>query len=84
LKRITRRNRPVTDIMMMMMMMVIIIIINPWDRVLLEKLTDSQLVNKFPTFYGTRKYITAFASARHLSLLSLARSIKYMPPHSTS
>jgi len=25
-------------------------------------------VKKFPAFYGTRKFITAFASARHLSL----------------
>jgi len=24
-----------------------------WSIVLLEKLTGSQLVNKFPTFYGT-------------------------------
>jgi len=30
----------------------------PWSRVLLEKLTGSQLVKKFPVFYGTRRYIT--------------------------
>ena len=35
---------------------------------LLEKLTVSQLVKKFPPFYGTRRFITAFTSARHLSL----------------
>ena len=35
---------------------------------LLEKLTGSQLVKKFPAFYGTRRYITAFTSARHMSL----------------
>jgi hypothetical protein len=41
----------------------------PWSRVLLEKLTGLQLVKKFPAFYGTRRFITAFASAaRHLSL----------------
>ena len=34
----------------------------PWSRVL-EKLTGSQLVKKFPTFYGTRGFITAFTSA---------------------
>jgi len=39
-----------------------------WSRVLLEKLTGLQLVKKFPTFYGTRKFITAFTSTRHLSL----------------
>ena len=27
----------------------------PWGRVLLEKLTGSQLVKKFPAFYGTPK-----------------------------
>ena len=28
-----------------------------------------QLVKKFPAFYGTRKFITALTSARHLRLL---------------
>jgi len=27
--------------------------LTPWSRVLLEKLTGSQLVKKFPAFYGT-------------------------------
>jgi len=31
-----------------------------------EKLTGSQLVKKFPSFYGTRTFISAFTSARHL------------------
>ena len=39
-----------------------------WSRVLLEKLKSSQLVKKFPAFYGTPRFITAFTSARHLSL----------------
>jgi hypothetical protein len=34
----------------------------PWSRVLLEKLTDFQLVKKFTAFYGTRRFITAFTS----------------------
>ena len=38
---------------------------------------------KFPAFYGTRRFITAFTSARHLSL-TLARSIQSLPPHPTS
>jgi hypothetical protein len=33
-----------------------------------EKLTGSQLVKKFPAFYGTRRFITAFTSDRHLSI----------------
>ena len=40
----------------------------PWSRVLLEKLTGLQLVKKCSAFYGTRKFVTAFTSARHLSL----------------
>jgi hypothetical protein len=40
----------------------------PCSTVLIEKLPDPQLVKKFPAFYGTRRFITAFTSARHLSL----------------
>ena len=54
-----------------------------WIKVLLEKLTGSQLVKKFPTFYRNRRFITAFTSARHLSL-SRASSIQSMPTHPTS
>ena len=38
-----------------------------------------QLVMKFPAFYGTRSFNTAFTAARHLSL-SWARSIYSMSP----
>ena len=51
--------------------------------VLLEKLTGSQLVKKFPAFYGTRRFITAFTSARHVPL-SWASSIQSTPSHPTS
>ena len=40
----------------------------PWSRIVLEKLTGFQLLKKFPAFYGTRRFITAFTSARQLSL----------------
>ena len=33
----------------------------------LDKLTRSQLVKKSHEFYGTRRFITAFTSSRHLS-----------------
>ena len=39
-----------------------------WCRVLLEKLTGLQLVKKFPAFHGTRRFIIALTSDRHLSL----------------
>jgi hypothetical protein len=55
----------------------------PWCTVLLEKLTGSQLVKKFLTFYENRRFITAFTSARHLSL-SWAGLIQSMNPHSNS
>ena len=32
-------------------------LLTPWSRVLLEKLTNSQLVKKFSAFYGTRRFI---------------------------
>ena len=43
-------------------------LLTPWSRILLEKLTGFQLVKKFPAFYGTRMFITALTSARHLSV----------------
>ena len=43
-------------------------LLTPWFRVLLEKLAGLQLVKKFPAFYGTRRFITAFTSFRHPSL----------------
>ena len=57
-------------------------LLTPWSTALLEKLTGSHLV-KFSAFYGTRRFITAFTSARHSSLFC-ASSIQSMPPHPTS
>ena len=57
--------------------------LTPCSRVLLEKLIGLQLVKKFPAFYRTRRFITAFTNARHLSL-SWASSIQSIPPHPTS
>jgi len=59
------------------------LLLTPCSTVLPEKLTGFQLVKKFPAFYGTRRFITAVTSARHLSLSS-ARSIQPIPPHPTS
>jgi len=58
-------------------------LLTPWCRVLLEKLTGLQLVKKSPTFHGTRRFITALTSVRHLSL-SWARPIQSIYPHPTS
>jgi hypothetical protein len=43
-------------------------LLTPWSRVFLEKLADSQLVKKVPKFYEARRFITAFATVRHLFL----------------
>jgi hypothetical protein len=40
------------------------VIPTPWSRVLPEKLTNPQMLKKFPAFYGTRMFITAFTRAR--------------------
>ena len=55
--------------------------LTPYSRVLLDELAGFQLVKKFPAFYGTRRFITAFTSAHHLSL-SCASSIQSIPPTS--
>ena len=58
-------------------------LIHPWCRVLLEKLTGLQLVKKLPEFHGTRRFITAITSLRHLSL-SWASPIQFIHTHHTS
>ena len=60
-----------------------IYLLTPWCRVLLEKLNGLQLVKKFSAFYGTRRFITALTSIRHLSL-SCASPIQSPYPHPTS
>ena len=57
-------------------------LLTPRCRVLLEKLTGLQLV-KFPAFHGTRRFLTALTSVRHLSL-SWASPIQSIYPHPTS
>ena len=58
-------------------------LLTPWCRVLPEKLTGLQLVKKFPAFHGTRRFITALISVRHLSL-SWASPIQSLYTHPTS
>ena len=60
-----------------------IYLLTPWCRVLLEKLTGLQLVKNFPAFHGTRRFITALTSVRHLSL-SWASPIQSIYPYPTS
>jgi hypothetical protein len=46
----------------------IVMIVPKIQRGVVEKLTGSQQLKKFPTFYGTRRLITSFTSARQLFL----------------
>jgi hypothetical protein len=54
--------------------------LTPCSRVLLERLRVTQLVKKFPAFYGNRRFITVFTRAR-LSLLSRVRWIQSTNSH---
>jgi hypothetical protein len=49
-----------------------------WSWALLEKLSIVQLLKSFPSFYGTRRFITLLTRALHWSL-SWARSIQSIP-----
>ena len=58
-------------------------ILRPRSRDPLEHLTGFRLVKKFPAFCGSRRFITAFTSDRHLSL-SWVTWIQSIPPNPTS
>ena len=55
-------------------------LISSWSRILLGKLIGYQLLKQSPAFHGTRRFITAFTSARQLSL-SWASSIQFIPTY---
>jgi len=57
--------------------------LTPWSRVHLEKLLNTQLVKKYPTFYGTWRFMTVFTITCHWSL-SWARCIQFTPSYSIS
>jgi len=59
------------------------VILTPWCRVLVEQLTGLQLIKKFPAFHGTRRFITALTSVRHLSLF-WSSPIQSIYPHPIS
>ena len=67
----------------MLAYLVTVCMLGAWSWVLFEKLPGSQQVKKFPAFYGTRRFITAFTTARHLPL-SWTNSFQSMPSHPTS
>ena len=82
-KKIGRRSSPYTVWPPGSALTKLTYLLTTWCRVLLEKLTGLQLVKKFPAFYGTRRFITALTSVRHLSL-SWVSPIQSTYPHPTS
>ena len=81
-----RRNKyllSVTHFIATLLNYLLTYLLTPWSRFLFQKLTAFQLVKKFPAFYGTQKFTTAFKSARHLSL-SWASSTQSIPHISIS
>ena len=58
--------------------------ITPWTpqiTLLPEILTRPRLFKKFPEFYGTRRFITAFTTARHMSLSGAISTWSIRPSH---
>jgi hypothetical protein len=51
----------------------------PCTRILLEKLTVTQLVKKLPAFYGIRRFITVFTTACYLSLSCQMHPVHNLP-----
>jgi hypothetical protein len=54
-------------------------LLTPWRTVLLEKLSSSQLVKKFPAFCGTQRFITAFTDARPCPQPDQSSSYPHIP-----
>jgi hypothetical protein len=58
--------------------------LTPWSRALLEKPNCSQLFKKFPPFYGTRRFNSAFTSALHLSRLYFFCNLLHHSRHASN
>ena len=56
-------------------------LLTPWCRVLLAKLIGLQLVNKFPAFHGTRRFITAIKRPPPVSILGQPKPVHIPTSH---
>ena len=81
-RRATKKCSFVTDIRNMVLSSLLTYLLTPWSRLHLEKLTDSQLVKKFPAYFGTKIFTTACVSSFHLSFC--ASSIQSITSHPTN
>ena len=57
-------------------------LLTPCSRVLLENLTGSQLIKKFPAFYGTRSFITGLQWSATCPYPEPDQSSQCPPPNS--
>ena len=55
-------------------------LLTSWSRIILEKLTGSQLSKKFSAFYGTQRFVNVFTTAGYLSLAVPDESNPCPPP----
>jgi hypothetical protein len=44
-------------------------LLSPWSRAFIVKLNGSQLVKKFPAFYGTQRFIIAFTHIQQCKII---------------
>jgi len=66
-------NQPVVDLQLLFVCCVKTVPLNKF-------VTGLQLIKKFPEFYGTQKFITAFTSASNLSLPGNSSIQSIAPP----
>jgi hypothetical protein len=59
-------------------------LLTAWSRVLLEKVTGSQPVKKFPAFYRTQRFITTFTSVHPTCPYPEPDQSSPGPPHPNS
>jgi hypothetical protein len=55
--------------------------VSPWSRVLLEKLIVTQLVKKFPNFYGIQRFITYSQGPATCPVLIQTNPAHTFPPY---
>jgi len=59
-------------LLLLLLLLLFLLLLTSWSRDLLEELIGTQLVNKFPTFYGDQMFITVFTTA-HTTVPILSR-----------
>jgi hypothetical protein len=69
-----KKNCDICDIFILSYLKIWIKQLTPWSRVPLQNLIAAHVVNKFPSFYATRRFITVFTRSRYGPLPESDRS----------